>query len=283
MAHQITGVDHVEIAVADSLSASDVFRRLGFFVSPPLQNPSRGTQVRCLSFGDDHVELVGADGDGSGACDLRRSLGGTRARMTGIGLGSRDIGASVDSLRRGGLAIPPPGNPSCFLRGPDGSEEICSCSIVGLPDDQPPGLPAFLCQRATSDIVRRPEWRDHPNKARGIVSLTVLLDNPEAEIAGYNRLFGPAASTPTDDTVTVHTGHGLIFLVTAGGFDDLHPSLDVRLPAPPALVVLTIGVSDIVETARVLAENGVSAQRRGGHLGIPADEVLGIGLEFVEV
>ncbi|HXP96600.1 MAG TPA: VOC family protein [Telmatospirillum sp.] len=283
MAHQITGIDHVQIAVADPLSASEAFRRLGFFLSPPLQNPSRGSLVRCLSFGDDHVELIGADGDGPGAGAIRRSLAGVSAKMTGIGLGSRDIGASVDSLRRSGLDLSGPSTPSCFLRGADGVEEICSCSIVGLPDEQPPGLPAFLCERATSDIVRRPEWQDHPNTARGIVSLTVLLDNPEAEIAGYNRLFGPAASTPTDETVTVHTGHGLIFLVSAGGFDDLHPSLDVRVPTPPALVVLTIGVSDIVKTAKVLAENGVSAQRRGGHLGIPAAEALGLGLEFVEV
>ena len=275
MAHQILGIDHVLISVANPLLACNAFSRLGFSVSPPLRNASNGTMTRFLVFGDDHVELVAVDGNAA-------TTGGQTGKMTGVGLASRDLQASCDSLRRADLDVSQPSHHACVLLD-SGETEECFCSLAALPDGHPPGMPAFLCHHPKFDIVRRSQWQDHPNTAKGIVSLTVLLENPEAAISDYNRLFGPAASTPTDETVTVHTGHGLIFLVTAGGFDDLHPSLDVRLPAPPAMAVLTIGVADIGKTAKILAENGVPSRLRGGHLGIPAQDVLGIGLEFVEM
>jgi hypothetical protein len=209
-------------------------------------------------------------------------LGDRRGKMMGVGLGSRDLQASSESLRSKGVALQPPAGRSRILAGPAGSEDRLD-STVDLPADLMPGLPAYLCQSFAGDGVRRPEWQSHPNTAQGIVSLSLILDNPEAAIAGYNRIFGPAASTPTDSLVTVHTGHGLIFLVTADGFDDLHPSLDIHLPVPPAMAVLTIGVTSLAKAAEVLAANGVAAERRGGHLGVPAEDALGIGLEFVAV
>jgi hypothetical protein len=261
--------------------AFDAFTRLGFFVSPPLLNAQQGTQTRFLTFGSDHVELVAAEENGVSR-DFSQILGAAQGKMIGAGLGSRDIQASYGSLCRSGLDIQPAINQSCLLVGSEGTEN-CACSTVALPEGQPPGLPAFLCQHPKFEIVRRREWQNHPNTAQGIVSLTVLLDNPEAAIPGYNRIFGPAASTPTDDTVTVHTGHGLIFLVNANGFDDLHPCLDVRLLSPPLMAVLTIGVADIAKTAAILAANGIVSKLWGGHLGIPAQDILGIGLEFVQL
>ncbi len=264
MAHQITGVDHLSFAVSDSAVARQAFARLGFFVSPPLVDDASGTLTQCVAFAADHLELSGPAGPGPGSRHL--------LRMPGLGLGSRDIQASYESLRRAGIDLRPPAPRTPSLVHPD--------SVLALPEDLLPGLPAVLCR--SSDGLRRPEWREHPNTARGIVSLSLLLDDPEAAIGDYNRLFGPAASTPTDTMVTVHTGHGLIFLVTPDGFDDLHPSLDLRLPPPPAMVVLTVGVADLARAAAVLAANGVSAERRGGHLGVPAADAPGIGLEFVE-
>lgn len=281
MAHQITGIDHVSVAVADPVLVHRTFSRLGFFISPLLRNASAGTLTHCLAFEADHIALSAADGEKPESRRLRRLLGDRPGKLMGVGLGSRDIQASYESLRRAQVDLPPPNRQTRLLVGPDGTED-CPGWLAMLSEALTPGLSVDLCQDAAPDSLRRPEWRDHPNTARGIVSLSVLLDNPEAAVAGYNRLFGPAACTPTDDVITVHTGHGLIFLVTADGFDDLHPSLDVRLPSPPAMVVLTIGVADLAKAAAVLAANGVAAERRGAHLGISAEDALGIGLEFVE-
>lgn len=282
MAHQITGIDHVLVAVADPAAARRAFSRLGFFVSPPLRDAASGTLCLSLAFGGDHVDMLAPDGTGPGSQHLRQALDGCPGKLLGIGLGSRDIHASCESLHRAQVDLPPSGQWIRRLSHADGTE-AGSVSVVALSEGLTPGLSVELCHASEPEVVRRPEWREHPNTARGIISLSVVLDNPEAAIPGYNRLFGPAACTPTDALVTVHTGHGLIFLVTDDGFDDLHPSLDIRLPPPPAMAVLTIGVADLTKAAEVLAANGVAAERRGGHLGVPAGDALGIGLEFVEV
>jgi catechol 2,3-dioxygenase-like lactoylglutathione lyase family enzyme len=287
MAHQITGIDHVRIAVANAAAAYRAFSRLGFFLSPPWQDDGSGSLSHSLAFGADHVELAASGGTGAASQRLDRFLAGAAGKLTAVGLGSRDIQMSTESLRRAAVDVRPPSRRVRRLLPFDETEarsaELWSVSMLELPDELTPGLSADLCDFPTPAIIRRPEWLVHPNTAMGIVSLSVVLDNPETAINSYNRLFGPAACTPTDSLVTVHTGHGLIFLVTADGFDDLHPSLAVRLPPPPAMAVLTIGVADLAKAAAVLAANGVAAVRRGGHLGIPEEEALGIGLEFVEM
>jgi hypothetical protein len=281
MAHQISGIDHVLIAVADPHLVQKTFRRLGFFVSPPFRNSQSGTQSYSLSFAADHVEILASDGDAPAGRSPLQMLDGEAGRLMGLGLGSRDIQVSYESLHRVGIDVQGVFPVTRHLVGQNG-DGTCLNSVVRLPEGGLPGVSATVCYSSEPDCVRRPEWRGHPNTAQGIVSTSLILDNPEAAIPSFNKLFGPAACTPTDTLVTVHTGHGLIFLATAEGFDDLHPSLDVRLPPPPAMAVLTIGVADIDKAAAVLAANGVVTERRGGHLGVPAEDVFGIGLEFVE-
>lgn len=251
MAHQITGINHVRIAVADALSARQAFSRLGFSVLPSTPNEAVGL----IGFAADHLELAAPDGRGP-------ALAGALARLVGLGLSSRDLRASCQSLARAGIETLPSGN--------------------ALPDGVVPGLSAVLRPAGGDALTGHPEGREHPNTAQGIVSLTLLLANPEAAIPEYSRIFGPASCTPTDEMVTVHTGRGLLFLVSADGFDDLHPGLDLRLPAPPAMVAVTIRVADLSRAAAVLSANGVPVVRRGGHLGIPSKDALGLGLELVE-
>ncbi|WP_158240648.1 VOC family protein [Telmatospirillum siberiense] len=265
MAHQITGIDHARIAVADAGAARQAFVRLGFSVAPATRDDAAGF----IRFGTDYVELA-APGDAGGDSErLRRALAGAAGRLAGLGLVSRDLAASRQSLVRAGVEPLPPVGEGLI-------------SSIALPDGLPPGLSTELRSVGGEADGGFSEWREHPNTALGIVSLTVLLDNPEAAISDYSRLFGPAACTPTDEMVTVHTGRGLIFLVSPNGFDDLHPGLDLRLPAAPAMVALTIRVADLSRAADVLSANGVPVARRGGHLGIPSRDALGIGLELAE-
>ncbi|MDR3438489.1 hypothetical protein [Telmatospirillum sp.] len=242
MAHQITGIDHLRLAVGSLDAAGQAFARLGFSVGSPAG----------FSVGPYQIELVAETG-----------LGGV-AKVIDLGLGCRDLDASRESLRRCGIETVPPQSPEN--------------PAVRLSADLTSGVPASLGrQQDRTDIPQ------HPNSAGKLVSVTALLDDPDGAVSGFSRLFGPASCTPTDETVTVYTGNSLLFLVTSGGFDDLHPSLDIRLPPAPAIVVLTIGVRDITQTAAVLAAQGVAVKRWGGHLAVPAKDALGIGLEFVEL
>ncbi len=281
MAHQITGIDHVAVAVADLTEANRRFARLGFIPSPAGSHPEWGTANRCLMFARDYVELLAATGAGAGAERVRAHLAARGEGMMGVALGSRDATRSAESLNRAGVAAGRPTALSRQLDGPEG-EVTPRFTVVDLPPEATPGLPAFLCQHLTPELLRRPEWLAHPNGAIGIVSLTVLVEQPEALMGIYDKVFGPGAATPTDEMVTVHSGRGLLFLVTADGFDHLHPDMVMDLPSPPALVALSIAVEDLDLAHGLLKANGVRCVRKGGHLEVDPAEVLGIGLEFVE-
>lgn len=281
MAHQITGIDHVAIAVADLAEAKRRFTRLGFVASPPGSHPEWGTANQCLMFGGDYVELLAAVGDGVGADRVRAHLAARGEGLMGVALGSRDAAQSCESLNRAGVAAGRPSALSRLLAAPEG-ELAPRFTVVDLPAAATPGLPAFLCQHLTPELLRRPEWLAHPNGATGIISLTVVVERPEALMADYDRVFGPAASTPTDEMVTVHSGRGLLFLVTPDGFDHLHPDMELELPPPPALVALSIAVDDLGRAQALLTANGVRCVRKGAHLEVDPAEALGIGLEFVE-
>lgn len=280
MAHRISGIDHVLVAVADLPAAARAFTRLGFVPSPQGAHAEWGTANHCVMFGRDYVELIAATGVGPGASRVSDHLTRRGQGLMGVALGTDDAQASCKALRRAGVDVETPTPLSRSLQAPEG-DLMPRFSVARIADGTLPGLPAFLCQHLTPDLLRRPEWLAHPNGATGLISATVIVDDPEKLMADYNRVFGPAASTPTDELITVHSGNGLIFLVTADGFADLHPDLDFPLPPAPALAVLSVGVADIDRTAAALKANGVAVERKGDHLGVDPEDALGFGLEFV--
>ncbi len=281
MAHRITGIDHVLLAVRDLDAATHTFARLGFTASPRGVHEEWGTANRCLMLAKGYVELIAPIGDGPGARRVAAHLDSWGEGLMGVALGSSDAQQSYQSLLRAGVKAGAPSPLSRRIEVADG-ELRPSFAVVDLAAETTPGLPVFLCQHLTPELLRRPAWLDHANGASSLMSVTVVIDHPEAAMPEYNRLFGPAASTPTDEMVTVHSGRGLIYLVTADGFDLLHPELDLVLSDPPALVAMSIGVADLDRTAGWLDSNGIEVSRKGGHLGIDAAEVFGIGLEFVQ-
>ena len=124
---------------------------------------------------------------------------------------------------------------------------------------------------------------EHANTAQGIISVTALGADPVGLMGEWDRLIGPARSTATDETVTVHTGRGLVFLCRPEDLDQLHPEAeDEPSPLPPALVALTITVADPETAAAVLRGNGIAYSRDpNGNLRIAASDCHGVFMELV--
>lgn len=121
----------------------------------------------------------------------------------------------------------------------------------------------------------------HANGAVALASLTAVVENPEAAMPAYDRLFGAFAATPTDDMVTVHGCGPMLFLVNEDGFDHLHSNLKNRIPAAPALAALSLGVADLDGAEAHLREAGVGISRHGPSLSIVPSACFGLGLELV--
>ena len=280
MHNHITGLDNIVIAVRDLAEAAATFGRLGFALTPRGHHPEWGTANHCLMFARDYIELRAAEGPGAEAERLRVFT----ARREGafeLSFGCDDGAAAAESLRRAGLAVDPPRSLSRRLDNAEGT--VLRFSELLLPANATPGLSSRLIQHITRERMRFPEWLGHPNGAIGIASVTAVLDDPGEQIRAWDTLFGPHAATPTDNTVTVHTGRGLVFLTRPEELTQLHPEAELdEPPAPPAIVALAVQVADTARTAQVLRESGVAFSRdTEGTLRVPPSDACGLFLEFV--
>ena len=281
MAHFISGVDHALIAVRQLDAAAADFARLGFAVSPKGGHAEWGTANYCIMFPDDYLELISPAGAGPGSEKLERFLAAKGGAVMGVALASQNAEGSYQGLLKAGVAASAPAPLSRRLETPEG-EATPRFTLVDLPEGTLPDLPSFICQHLTPDLLRRPQWLDHPNSAQAIQSITVVSDNPGAAMAAYDKVFGLFSSTPTDEMVTVHTGSGMIFLVTPDGFDHLHPDLDMNPPAAPSVAALCLRVASLDRAAEALKAGGVGFKRKGRHIAVDPEDSLGIGLEMVE-
>ncbi|CAA7624555.1 VOC family protein [Magnetospirillum sp. UT-4] len=279
MANQIVGLDHAVIAVRDLDQAAEVFRRLGFTLTPRGHHAEWGTANHCAMFGQDYVELLSPEGDGAEAEAVRAFLE-QREGLMGLALRTNDGAASGESLRRAGLDVPVPRSLSRRLDAPD--EPVLMFSETPLPADATPGVPTRMIQHLTAQRDRHPEWLQHVNGAFGIAAVTAVVDDPVSLTPAWDRVFGPHSAVVTDETVTVHTGRGLIFLTRPEDLTQLHPDAELdEQPPPPALVVLALQVADTRKAAEILHAGGVEFGRDSdGTIRIPPSQACGVTIEM---
>ncbi|HLO77997.1 MAG TPA: VOC family protein [Magnetospirillum sp.] len=280
MANHITGLDHAVIAVRDLDAAAEVFTRLGFAPTPTGHHAEWGTVNFCLMFGGDYVEILAAEGEGAEA-ERVRAFTAQRDGLFSISIGSSDGAATGECLRAAGLDVPTPRSLSRKLD--DGKGTTLMFSEMQLPVAATPGVPARIVQHITAERERHPHWLEHPNGAVGLSSVTAIVDEPPALTPAWDVLFGPHSAVLTDDTVTVHTGAGLVYLTRPDELTQLHPEAELdELPPPPALVALAIRVADTDRAAAVLKANKVDFSRDSeGTLRIPPSEACGVFIELI--
>lgn len=276
----VTGLDHVVIAVRDLAAAAETLRRLGFALTPTGHHPEWGTVNICAMFGQDYIEILGAEGQGDVA-DTVRSFTRDREGMMSLSLSTRDGAAAIEKLRSKGFDVADPRSLSRKLD--DDAGTTLMFSEIMLPPEAIPGIPTRLVQHITAERERHPQWLDHPNGAIGIASVTAIVDDPGEMIPAWDLVFGPHAATPTDNTVTVHTGRGLIFLSRPDDLTQLHPEAELdEAPPAPALVALALQVADTDRAAGILKANGIQFSRDAeGTIRIPPSEACGVFLEMI--
>ncbi|EME68671.1 hypothetical protein H261_17268 [Paramagnetospirillum caucaseum] len=274
MTSRITGLDHVIIAVRDLDKAAGVFRALGFTLATRGEHAEWGTANHCIMFGEDYLEILAAVGEGGPADRVRAFTAEKGEGLMGLVWGTED--AQADCAR---LGLEPPGDLSRSIEG-----GMARFKAGILPPETTPGIASFLCQHLTPDILRRPGWTDHANGALGIVSVTALMAEPLELIPAWDRLIGPAAATATDETVTVHTRHGLVFLCRPDDLGQMHPEAeDEEFPPAPALVALTLRIKNADTAAKALKAAGIPHERdRQGKVMVAPEDACGVLIELQE-
>ena len=279
----ITGLDHVLVAVRDLARARAAYARLGFTMTPRGRHDNWETANYCAMLAEGYIELIGAAdpaGRASGYAPLDRFLA-RREGLLGIAFATDDAGAAFAVLARAGVQPEPTVELARDLELA-GAAARPRFRLVDLPAAATPGLPAFLCQHLTPEVVRRPAWLDHANGARRLAAVTTVAGDPPAYADAYARLLGRGAVTLTGDVLTVRAGRTSLVFARPGDAARLYPDAGIGdIRDVPAIAAMTITVDDIGGAAAVLAGNGVAHVRGDDDaLVVPPHEACGVVLEF---
>jgi len=245
-------LDHAIILVRDLALAARAYQRLGFTLTPRGGHPTLGTANHTIVFEHDYLELLTVVA--RGPANERWAAGIDRGDGPGaMALQTTDAARTYQALESRGV---PAEQPVHFARpvGTQGGSASARFSAVLLPDEATPAIPAFFCQHHTPELVWLPSFQRHANTARSVAGITVMVDRPEDHLVAYERLLGSARVHPRPGGITLALGPTQVWLV---GRRYAESRLERHLAGPERPLGLTIGVSDLDTTRRVLAADAV--------------------------
>ena len=281
MDNGIAGIDHVLVGVRDLERARLEWSRLGFTLSPRGRHIGQGTANYCIMFPSDYVELLGIVDPN----DFVQRLDAFLARREGLMAAAFAPAGAPEDVRVALLRRelhPAEARPlGRELELPEGTV-MPRFSLISLPADETPGLDCFICVHLTPELMRRPEWLDHPNGAVGLKGMHVLVESTPALLEAYDRLFGIQQVTTTDAVTSVQVGPHRIVFSTPDDFSTMYPALDVASDFPlPGIVSVEFAVAKQEDTADCLNRRQVPFEELpDGSLVVPAGEASGVILFF---
>lgn len=278
----ISGIDHALVGVADLEAAHAAYSRLGFTLTPRGRHVGWGTGNYTIMFADTYVELIGIIDPNQHIHNLDEFLKNGEGLLN-VALATDDANSAFEWLRTHSANATEPQDLQRLLSLDDG-EETLRFRNVFLPADLTPGLHTFACQHLTPEKVRRSAWLSHPNGARGISEVTIVMESVAGVAEAYAALFGADAVSGDErkGSITVDTGRGELWFVTPKAFPERHydKTVDTRLPLP-RLAALTLSVGDPQVTALYLTGQQVAFERDSSEaVLVSSEEACGVFLVF---
>jgi len=281
-ADSISGIDHTLVGVRDLEAARGTWEALGFTVTPRGRHIGWGTGNYCIMLESGYIELLGV----VDPSQFLNNLDGFLQRREGLmalAFGTDDPAQCAAALKSSGVVFEGPKGLKRKLELPEG-EVLPAFELLYLDREATPGLNAFITHHLTPEMIRRPEWLRHANRARRLISVTVVTEDPVRTVIGYLPLFGPDRVQVSDAMTVVDTGAGRIRFVTPKGLRTLY---DALLPLPshdvPWIASMKIEVADKGRCRDFLKDRNVPFVKTGKGCLVPPEVANGCIIEFVQL
>src|SRR5262245_55075 len=245
----ITGIDHTLVGVRDLEAARARWSRLGFTVTPRGRHIGWGTGNYCVMLEEGYVELLGIVDPSQFSNNLDKLLE-KREGLLGLAFATPDANACRDALDAAGLNPDGPKQLKRNLELPTGTVTP-EFRLVFLPPESTPEVSAFVTHHLSPELIRRPDWLQHPNGAKRLISATVVCTDTVYAAIGYLPIFGPDRIKVTDQMTSVSCGNGALRFMKADALPKMYPGVaPAPLPDLPFLIGMKLLVAD---KARCLA------------------------------
>jgi hypothetical protein len=271
-------LDHVGHFVRDARAAAAALVRAGFAPTPvsvqvaPDGGPT-GTGNVCAMMARGYMEVLFKTAD----TPLGREFEAALARHSGIQLAAFAVADAIAWHRRLGEA----GfrtRPIAPFKRPVGTEtgaDTASFTVARVePGEMAEGRIQMLTHH-TEDAVWQKRWLNHPNGARGLASLAIVVADVDEAASRYARFVDrPAVRTRAGQAVVLDRGR--IDLVTREAFAAALP--EIAIPSLPFIAGYGVVAASLAATEATLRSAGLASRRAGDVLIAPFPEELGKGM-----
>lgn len=280
-------LDHFVDAVHDVDVAAGSYEKLGFYVLPKMRHVEIGSCNRIIQLAGTYLELVG---DLDLTPPVLRDRLSPRFRcgegLTMTSLTSTDLPGDHALLSaEADLDVHPILNARRRITMPDGSDDETDSHCFYVWNPRSTFLTLFLSQHYRPHTIWVPAYMRHANGALRVSALTLVADEPLAELSYFRTLLGRDPVSATDSRLQFVTARGELVELLA-------PSLmEERFgPCAPSTcnaftgygVGLRYEVEDLDRCRRLLGANAVPYADASDVIRIAAASAAGIVTEFAQ-
>ncbi len=285
MYNGILSIDHPFVAVSNMEAAKKTYEKLGFTVPPRGSHIEWGTGNWCIMFANDYLELRGIIDPEKFTVNLDETLRKYGEGLAGVAFGTHSAQGNYDEMVKHGITPKPIRALSRNFELEDGwvTPQFSLCfpeekDITGL-------LHVVCCEHLTPELMRKPEYLNHPNQSIGVLSLTGRIDDADAVEKAQIKLLGTKAVTRIGNNLrlTVPSGQ-FIDLLEKSHYDALYGGDSKTVAGTDTyLGVIRLQVSNLNKTQGLLTHNQVPfTQITESLIRVGAQAACGVVLEFSE-
>lgn len=285
MTHPVLGIDHTFLLVNNLDESAELYRRLGFTLSPRgLHSAEKGTGNHTIVFQRDYLELLGIVSETPANLAQREVLARQGEGLQAVANRTRSADEAKPALKALGIET---GTVSAFSRPlplPDGTSGIAAFRTLVFDPAHVPVGHFFLCEQQTPDMVWRPELQDHANGANGLAAIIAIVDAPQATAQTYASFYAEGKVSAKDGGYRVLTGENSADLefYTPEAFAARFAVEDLSAFTEDRYAALSLYTKDIERTKATLAASGVPFLATDRHTVVVSPKYTsGVVLEFL--
>ncbi len=287
------GIDHLVLCVRDLDATAQVYERLGFTLTPRASH-AWGTDNRLVQVEGSFLEIIEVAHpekllpDQDGHFNFGRFIHGYLQDREGFGMlvfETSDAEADRIEFEASGL--------SAFERFdferkatlPDGNQVTVGFSLAFVHRPECPDAAFFVCQQHAPEYFWKPHFQNHRNGARAIGEVIMVADSPGDLRFLFEGLQRPGSVELEDGILRAETARGWLTAMTPSAYEDwfgASASVGANAPAGPHLTAFRVLVDDLSDAEKILAEAGVAAHWGKAGLVVPASDLFGVTLAFVQ-
>ena len=287
------GIDHLVLCVRDLDSASSVYERLGFTLTPRASH-DWGTDNRLVQLQGNFLEFIEVAYPEKLLPPADRQFRfGTFIHdylkdREGLGMlvfESGDAQADRDEFAEKGLSDFDRFDFQRTATLPDGSQVTVGFSLAFVSRPEMPDVAFFVCQQKAPEYFWKPEFQQHLNGAVAVGETVIVCDDPSQLKTLFEGLQKPESVSIENDILRAETARGWMSAMTPAGFSDwFGPEAAIwpERPSGPHLAAYRILVKDLDIVEQHLKASGFPYHWAKAGLTVAPSDLFGVALSFVQ-